>query len=103
MYKDFFPGRDAPCRFIAVITQNERLRPQAILAVCERYEAVSEQTEGKCYWVLFADEPRRPWPFTESALLASVNKQGYIQCEKYDPKYVINPDLECEVPSYMRG
>lgn len=106
MYKDYFPslegGVEPPCTFIAVITRNERVRPEAVLSVCERYGATSQQSEGKCYWVLFADEPKRPWPFTESALRAEADKDGYLKCDSYEP--VSKPmRLMEEDPSYMLG
>lgn len=105
MYKDYFPPLegyvDAPCSFVAVITRNERVRPEAVVAVCERYGAASQQTEGKCYWIVYEDEPRRAWPFTQEALRASVDAEGYIKCDSYAPDPSRRKPVE--VPDYMSG
>jgi hypothetical protein len=97
MYKDYFPplegGVEAPTPFVAVVTVNERVRPEAIMAVCEQYGATSQQSEGKCFWLVFEDEPRRPWPFTEKGLRASVDPDGYIKCHSYVPRH-FNPHTE---------
>jgi hypothetical protein len=109
MYKDYFTplegGVKPPCTFIAVITKNERVRPNAVLTTCERYGATSEQSEGKCYWILFEDEPRRPWSFTEEALRLSTDEDGYIKCDSYDPKRKETRSKEelAETPFYMFG
>src|SRR3989344_4231480 len=71
MYKDFFPplpiGIVSPTPVVAVITRNERVRPEAVIAVCHKYGATSQQSEGLCFWVVFEDEPRRAWPKPVSA------------------------------------
>ena len=105
MYKDFFPplegGITAPTPVVAVITRNERVRPEAVIAVCHKYGATSQQSEGLCFWVVFEDEPRRAWPMTEACVRNSVDKDGYIKCESYDP--TDKRDRGEEVPDYLLG
>lgn len=105
MYRDYFPplerGFTPPCKFVAVVTTNERVRPEAILAVCERYGATSIQSEGKCFWIVYEDEPKRAWPFTEKALRCSVDSDGYIKCDSYARDDARKPDVE--TPNYMIG
>ena len=76
MYKDFFPplpmGVVSPTPVVAVITRNERVRPEAVISVCHRYGATGQQSEGLCFWVVFEDEPRRAWPMTEACVRSSV-------------------------------
>ena len=105
MYKDFFPplegGITAPTPVVAVITRNERVRPEAVIAVCHKYGATSQQSEGLCFWVVFEDEPRRAWPMTEACVRNSADKDGYIKCVSYAP----NDKREriVEVPEYLLG
>ena len=105
MYKDFFPplegGLMAPTPVVAVITTNERVRPNAVISVCRKYGATSQQSEGECFWIVFEDEPRRAWPMTEACLRSSVDADGYIKCQGYkeDP----NREPVEEVPSYLLG
>lgn len=105
MYKDFFPplerGLTAPTPVVAVVTRNERVRPEAVISVCRRYGATSQQSEGLCFWVVFEDEPRRAWPMTEACVRSSVDKDGYIKCESYDPSD--KRDRGEEVPDYLMG
>jgi hypothetical protein len=105
MYKDFFPplerGLVAPTPVVAVITRNERVRPEAVIAVCRRYGATSQQSEGECFWVVFEDEPRRAWPMTEACVRSSVGKDGYIKCESYAP-HEKREHVE-KVPNYLMG
>ena len=105
MYKDFFPplekGIIAPTPVVAVITRNERVRPEAVIFVCHRYGATSQQSEGLCFWVVFEDEPRRAWPFTKRGLDRSVDEDGYIKCESYDPSD--KRDRGKEVEDYLIG
>lgn len=105
MYKDFFPpiegGIKPPTPVVAVITRNERVRPEAVIAVCHNYGATSKQSEGLCFWVVYEDEPRRAWSFTEKGLRSSVDKDGYIKCNSYDPSD--KRDRGEEVPDYLMG
>ena len=105
MYKDFFPplenGITAPTPVVAVITTNERVRPEAVISVCHKYGATSQQSEGVCFWVVYEDEPRRAWSFTEKGLRSSVDKEGYIKCDSYEPNEKRPRDEE--VPSYLLG
>jgi hypothetical protein len=105
MYKDFFPplegGMTAPTPVVAVITINERVRPEAVISVCHRYGATSQQSEGECFWIVFEDEPRRAWPMTEACLRSSVDADGYIKCKTHDPDAGRGP-VE-EVPNYLLG
>lgn len=105
MYKDFFPplpiGIVPPTLVVAVITRNERVRPEAVISVCRRYGATSEQSEGECFWVVFEDDPRRPVPMTEACVRSSVDQDGYIKCESYDP--TDKRDRGEVVPDYLLG
>lgn len=105
MYKDFFPplegGLTAPTPVVAVVTINERVRPEAVISVCRRYGATSQQSEGECFWVVFEDEPKRAWPMTEACLRSSVDSEGYIKCKTYDADAGRDP-IE-EVPGYLFG
>lgn len=105
MYKDFFPplegGMTAPTPVVAVITRNERVRPEAVISVCHKYGATSQQSEGLCFWIVFEDEPRRAWPMTEVCLRNSVDKHGYIKCASYDP--ADKHDRGKEIENYLIG
>ena len=105
MYKDFFPplpiGIVSPTPVVAVITRNERVRPEAVIAVCHKYGATSQQSEGLCFWVVFEDEPHRAWPMTEACVRNSADKDGNIKCESYDP--TDKRDRGEEVPDYLLG
>jgi len=105
MYKDFFPpiegGITPPTPVVAVITRNERVRPEAVMAVCHRYGATSEQSEGLCFWLVYEDEPRHAWSCTEIGLRLSVDKDGYIKCGSYNPDEKRVPPKEVE--DYLVG
>lgn len=105
MYKDFFPplptGIRPPTPVVAVITRNERVRPEAVISVCHRYGATSQQSEGLCFWVVYEDNPKRAVPFTREGLRASVDEHGYIKCESYDP--TDKRDRGKEVEDYLLG
>ncbi len=105
MYKDFFSpltgGVVSPTPVVAVLTRNERVRPEAVMAVCHRYGATSQQTEGLCFWIVFEDDPRQAWPMTEGCIRSSVDGDGYIKCEGYKQDDEREP-VE-EVPDYLLG
>jgi hypothetical protein len=113
MYKDFFPplegGLTPPTPVVAVITRNERVRPEAVIRVCHSFGATSHQSEGLCFWVVFEDEPKRAWPMTEACVRSSVDKDGYIKCDSWKPHqrsgHVVEEELLVveEPPSYLFG
>ena len=106
MYKDFFPpiegGVTPPTPVVAVVTRNERVRPEAVIRVCHGYGATSYQSEGLCFWVVFEDEPRRAWSFTETGLRSSVDDDGYIKCHSWTPNQRSGHVMQ-EVPDYLLG
>lgn len=84
MYKDFFPDANGPVEHVAVVTRNERVRPEAVIACCKSFGAVSEQSEGTCFWIVFEDEPGRAWPFTQEGLRTeAAGNNGYVQCQSF--------------------
>lgn len=103
MYKDFFPPVSAlpPVPVVAVITRNERVTPAELIDACHRYGATQQDEYGERYWVVFEDDPKRPWDFTEKSLRASADQEGYLKCDSYNPdEDRILPD---ETPDYLWG
>jgi hypothetical protein len=104
MYKDFFPplegGITPPATAVVVMQHDERVRPEAVIAACHRHGALSRQSEGLCFWIVFEDNPRRARPFTEEGLRSSVDEEGYISAS-CDPENT--SDRGEELPSYANN
>lgn len=106
MYKDFFPpiegGVRPPTPVVGVITTRERVRPEAVMATCRRYGAVSNH-DGETFWVVFEDEPKRAWDFGERGLRSSVDTDGYIKCDSYKAgaERTHPDDGSEEIPSFL--
>lgn len=73
MYADFPPQPNAPVSQVLVIEEGDKEIPiDEIIEEARDAGAVSEDGDGdEIFWIVFANEPRRMWDFTERSLRSS--------------------------------
>ena len=81
MYEDYSPVPNVPAKFgakkVVVIEKSDKpytlLFVDQVIEFARSWEATSHH-DGEIFWIVFADEPRRLWDMTESALRSSLRR-----------------------------
>lgn len=75
MYSDFSP--EPHCRAERVLVlENGDADADAVIEVAQDESATTNDGEDEIFWIVFADEPRRVWDFTEHCLRREVSKRA---------------------------
>ena len=79
MFVDYPPVPNLPARQVIVIEECDK--PYTVLFVdqviekARMFDATSRDADNdEIFWIVFANEPRRPWDMTESALRSSLRR-----------------------------
>ena len=74
MYADFPPVPNAPIEQVLVLEEDDNQHTiDEVIEEARDVGAVSEDSEGdEIFYIVFAEEPRRMWDFTERSLRSSL-------------------------------
>jgi len=76
MYSDFSPVPNCRAERVLVLEDGD-LDADAVIEAARDEGAVTSDGENKIFWIVFANEPRRVWDFTEYCLRREMSKKGY--------------------------
>ncbi len=75
MYGDFPPAQNCRAEQVLVV-EDDDLNPQDVIDGAYDVGAVTCNGEDEVFWVVFAEEPRRVWDFTERSLRHEIQKRA---------------------------
>lgn len=80
MYGDHAPVANPPCEQVLVLTEDD-IRNYTAEEIIEEAYAVDAVTgddgddDGETFWIVFENEPRRLWDFTEKSLRSTISDE----------------------------
>ena len=75
MYQDDPPVPNAKTRIVIVIEKGDSSRPDEVISFARDIGATTHDDGEDVFWVVFDNEPRRLWDFSEAILRADLARR----------------------------